>query len=111
MASTRVPETSSANPSRGPMPEASLVEPRLADEGKVRKTRKRLNPASNPPAIWKATYGTNRSRLKAPASVLARVIAGLMWAPEWRPRTRIIEPTVQAKTTATKVSLRPWRGM
>jgi len=36
--------------------------------------------------------------------VLASVIAGLMCAPECRPKNRIIEATVKPKTRATSVS-------
>ena len=61
---TRVPAISRTTPSIGETPAASFVEPRLVAEPRDPRASLRVSPASNAPATWKSTYGTNRSPLE-----------------------------------------------
>ncbi len=66
---------------------ASSVEPKKLDADDAGKTSLRIAPAVRAPRTWKKANGTKRPALSLPAKTLARLIAGLTWAPETPPRT------------------------
>jgi len=103
IASTKVPAVSSTVPKRGFTPLASFVVPRSAGDPNWLKISFTVNAASSPPRTWNEMYRTNMSKVVFPAIVWASVIAGLMWAPEILPSSRMTSATVAPNANATMI--------